>query len=433
MAYCKIHLYAQLLESDLPEDPYLGPRPRALLPAAAARALRRRRCARTGCAARSSRPSSPTSSSTARARRSSSGCGEETGAPAVDTRARVRGRARGVRDALVLGRGRGARQPGRSRDPADDADRGPAPGRARDALAGAREPAPDRHRADDRALRAGRQAHGAGAARRARRRRSRGVRRARRATCADGGVPAELADRVGRRCRRCISVFDIVEVAAASGRDQDDGDDGLRPARLPARAQLAARPDHRAAAHQPLAGAGARCAARRPLQRAPIADPGGARGGRGSARRRGGDRRLGRAQRGRRRALHGDPGGHQRLAGVRHDDAAGGAARGAQPDPRRRRGGWGRFAAQRARPGRVRRRSRQDQGRSRTERIERTATRPGSAHRSPPAPNSPPARDHSDAVTNTSTSTTPATKKASGPGHHPRLQVAKAQRQAIVP
>ena len=40
MAYCKIHLYAQLLESDLPEDPYLGPRPRALLPAAAARALR---------------------------------------------------------------------------------------------------------------------------------------------------------------------------------------------------------------------------------------------------------------------------------------------------------------------------------------------------------------------------------------------------------
>ena len=42
MAYCKIHLYAELLDSDLPEDPYLVARSRALLPAAAPRALRRR-------------------------------------------------------------------------------------------------------------------------------------------------------------------------------------------------------------------------------------------------------------------------------------------------------------------------------------------------------------------------------------------------------
>ena len=94
--------------------------------------------------------------------------------------------------------------------------------------------------------------------------------------------------------------------------------------------------------------------------------------------------------------------------GVRHDDAAGGAARGAQPDPRRR-GGWDGPRSN----GRV-----EDAGlatRPRCTRVERSATRPGSARRGPPAPNSPHRRDHSDAVTNTSTSTTPATRKASGP------------------
>ena len=42
LAYSKITLYASLLEGDLPDDPALERRPRALLPAAAARALRRR-------------------------------------------------------------------------------------------------------------------------------------------------------------------------------------------------------------------------------------------------------------------------------------------------------------------------------------------------------------------------------------------------------
>ena len=53
LAYSKIDLYAELLESDVPEDPVPVRRARALLPGAAAGALRRGRCARTGCAARS--------------------------------------------------------------------------------------------------------------------------------------------------------------------------------------------------------------------------------------------------------------------------------------------------------------------------------------------------------------------------------------------
>ena len=45
LAYSKITLYAALLESDLPEDPALGGELRALLPDAAAGALRRRHAA----------------------------------------------------------------------------------------------------------------------------------------------------------------------------------------------------------------------------------------------------------------------------------------------------------------------------------------------------------------------------------------------------
>ena len=63
---------------------------------------------------------------------------EETGARRAAVGPRLRGRPRRLRDARLLGRGRGARQPDRGRDPALDADRGPAAGRARRALAGAR-------------------------------------------------------------------------------------------------------------------------------------------------------------------------------------------------------------------------------------------------------------------------------------------------------
>ena len=290
MAYCKIHLYAQLLESDLPEDPYLAhDLERYFPPPLPERYSQRDALAPAAPRDHRDRRRQPARRSRRHHVRLPARRGDRR-AP-VDTRARVRGRARGVRHALVLGGGRGARQPGRSQVPAGDADRGTAPGRARNPLAGAREPARDRHRAGDRALRAGGQADGAGAARRARRRRSRGVRQARRGP-AQRRRPRGARRPGGRHALVVLGVRHRRGCRVQRARP-GHGDDGLRRPRLPGRAQLAARPDHRAAAHQPLAGAGARCAARGPLRRAPIACPGGDRGGRGSGRRRGGDRRLG--------------------------------------------------------------------------------------------------------------------------------------------
>ena len=191
MAYCKIHLYQQLLDSDLPEDGYLAPRPRALLPRAAARALRRARCA----SHRLKREIIATVVANQLVDRAGTTfafrLGEETGRAAGGPGAGVRHRARGARDALVLGRGRGARQPGRRPDPARDADRGPAAGRARDPLARAREPLPGRaSRRRSGAFEPGAELLAARAPRRARGRGPRGVRRA-------GGRA-----RAGRRARR---------------------------------------------------------------------------------------------------------------------------------------------------------------------------------------------------------------------------------------
>ena len=73
MAYCKIHLYAQLLETDLPEDPYLAHDLDRYFPPPLPERFPSR-CVATGCAGRSSRPSSPTSSSTVPVRRSRSAC-----------------------------------------------------------------------------------------------------------------------------------------------------------------------------------------------------------------------------------------------------------------------------------------------------------------------------------------------------------------------
>ncbi len=93
MAYCKIHLYQQLLDSDLPEDEYLGhdleryfPPP---LPERYSEQMQT-----TACGARSSRPSSPTSSSTAPARRSRSGSARRPARRPRSWRARTRSRAR---------------------------------------------------------------------------------------------------------------------------------------------------------------------------------------------------------------------------------------------------------------------------------------------------------------------------------------------------
>ena len=196
MAYCKIHLYAALLDSDLPEDPYLAPRPRALLPAAAARALRATRCATTGCVARSSPRSSPTSWSIAPARRSRSGSGRRPAPPRRCSRARYAVAREVFEMRVVLERGRGARQRVDAERPARDADRRAAPGRARDALARAREPAGDRHRGAGRALRARRAMLLAALPGRARRATTRGVRARSVDELTGAGVPAELAARV---------------------------------------------------------------------------------------------------------------------------------------------------------------------------------------------------------------------------------------------
>ena len=278
--------------------------PRTRTSATTSSATSRRRCpsatrrdARAPAAARDHRDaSSPTSSSTAPARRSSFRLREETGAPPSILARALRGRARGVRHALVLGGGRGARQPGRRRRPSCEMliEGRRLVERATRWLVRA-QPARDRHRsrrssASSRAQRMLREALPG----RARRRRPRGVRRARSSELSDAGVPRELAG-AGRR-----HAVAVLGVRHRRGRGGDrtrpgGGDGGLLPARLAARAQLAARPDHRAAARQPLAGAGARGAARRPLQPAPVADPGGARGRRARRRQRGGDRRLGRS------------------------------------------------------------------------------------------------------------------------------------------
>ena len=177
LAYCKIYLFEELLDSDLPDDPYLDARPRALLPRPAARTLRSAN-ARAPAAARDHRHGRRQPAR--RSRRDDvrvPACGGDRSRD-LAARARLRRRARGVRDALVLGRRRGARQQDRGWNPARHADRGPAAGRARDALAGAGVSAADRHRGDHRAFPAGRADARRGAPGRARGPRRGGVRAA---------------------------------------------------------------------------------------------------------------------------------------------------------------------------------------------------------------------------------------------------------------
>ena len=54
LAWTKIVLADELLDSDLPDDPYLDRRPAVVLPDADARGLRRSRSAPTRCGGRSS-------------------------------------------------------------------------------------------------------------------------------------------------------------------------------------------------------------------------------------------------------------------------------------------------------------------------------------------------------------------------------------------
>ena len=93
MAYTKIVLEDEILDSDLPDDPYLTDRLISYFPSL----LRERYaagCLRTACTGRSSPLSWSTSSSTPRASRASTGCPPETDAYAPDViRAQIAARA----------------------------------------------------------------------------------------------------------------------------------------------------------------------------------------------------------------------------------------------------------------------------------------------------------------------------------------------------
>ena len=274
MAYQKIHLYQQLLESDLPEDPLLAHDLERYFPPPLARALlgpdgRPPPEARDHRHGRRQPARRPRRHDVLVPARRGDGCAARSAG------AGVRDRARGARDALVLGRGRSTRQSSVRSDPARDADRGPAPRRALDPLARPRQPLPGQHRPDDQALRSRREDARRIAARRARRRGPRGVRQA------GGGAAAGRRSRRARQADRRNAV-DARAVRHRRGGLRDRARSGRRaagvlPARLAAGAQLAARPDHRAAAREPLAGAGPRGAPRRPVQPVPGADPQGAR------------------------------------------------------------------------------------------------------------------------------------------------------------
>ena len=202
MAYCKIRLFMRLLDSDLPEDHYLGhdleryfPPP---LPERYGAQMRGHRLRREIIATVVANQLVDRAGTTFAFR-----LGEETGAAAVAAGPRLRGRARGIRDARVLGDGRRPRQQGRGRDAAADADRGSAAGRARDALAGAgQRAARSTSRPTLRRFEPGARMLQRGDPRRARRRRPRVVRRAR-PRSSEKPASSPSSRRASPACRRC--------------------------------------------------------------------------------------------------------------------------------------------------------------------------------------------------------------------------------------
>ena len=253
----------------LPDEPYFRRGAARLLPAAAARAVRRARSTTTRCAARSSPPSWSTSWSTAPASRSSSGRSRRPAATPVEV-----ARAYAVvREVFGLpdfwARGRGAGQPGADRR-ADGALPGvPPPDRPGDALArlqsGARCSTStaeiERLRGRSRALAPQIPRHAA--------------RRRARARCS--GARAELvgagrAARPGRaRPRRCWTRFCCSTSSRspqATGRAADEVGRAAT-SRCPSSSRsTGARSDHRPAARRPLVDAGPDGAALRPVRRA---------------------------------------------------------------------------------------------------------------------------------------------------------------------
>ena len=216
MAYCKIWLYAELLESDLPDDPYLShdleryfPPP---LPERYSDRMPSHRLAREIISTVVANQLVDRAGTTSR-----SACARRPARRRRCWRARTRPRAR-CSTCGLLDRRRGPRQRGRRATSRSNADRGPAAGRAGHPLAGAGQPADDRHRGGDPHVRSRRE----------------GVRAAlshvlegndsdafhdRANELRKAHVPAKLATRVAAM-PWMISVFDIVEVAAATGRNQ---------------------------------------------------------------------------------------------------------------------------------------------------------------------------------------------------------------------
>ena len=142
----------------------------------------------------------------------------------------------------------------------------------------------------------------------------------------DAGVPRWLATQVATM-RWLPAAFDIVAVATRGGSRPAAGDGHPFRARGPARADLAARADHGAAADQPLGVADALGAPGRADRDPAAADRAGARRRAGAVRRRAGDRRVVGGPRGGDPAMAGDRRRHQGVANLRHEHAAGRAAR----------------------------------------------------------------------------------------------------------
>ena len=272
LAYSKIDLYAELLDSDVPEDPYLSGRARPLLPGAAARALRRARCASTGCGARSSPRRWSTTCCTAAARRSRSGCTRRPARP----RRRSRAPTPSARDIFEMRPQWAEIEALDNRVAAEvadrDAARGPPADRARLALAAAQ---PRRGRSTSAPTVEYFAPGAAGPVRRApapaRARRPRAAARARR------GARGRPACRPAWPCAWRALAHDVRDLRHRRGGRARPASTWSRWRRCTSgsasrlAAALAARPHRRAAARRPLARAGPRGAARRPLRPAPRA------------------------------------------------------------------------------------------------------------------------------------------------------------------
>ena len=216
LAYSKIDLYDALLDSDVPEDPYLSaeleryfPPP---IPERFGEQMRAHRLGRQIVATQVVNNVLHGGGTTFAFR-----LHEETGAPASQIARAYACRAGDLRDAAAVDGDRGARHALRQLRADHAAARGPPPGRARVALAARQPPAAARHRVDGQALPPGR--HGALRLDHAAARPEDAEPLARRADeLRERGVPEDLATRVAA-LPIMFSALDIVTVADDIGLD----------------------------------------------------------------------------------------------------------------------------------------------------------------------------------------------------------------------